>query len=79
MNNLFGNSYSNGYEAGNSYADSYDGNFFSPCQVDPKNASTSGFLCFDGSTCIPGKHACDSEPEVGNQKFECPDHTDELG
>eukprot|EP00964_Phaeocystis_antarctica_P068380 scaffold41424_cov64-Phaeocystis_antarctica.AAC.2 len=72
INNLFGNSYGDG--TNNSYSSySYgDDGEFSACQVDPNNASTAGFLCSDGRTCIIGAKSCDSAPD-------CPDHSDELG
>ena len=70
INNLFGNSYGDGTKT--SYSYSYGDDTFSSCQVDPKNASTAGFLCADGRTCIMGAKSCDSAPD-------CPDHSDELG
>ena len=70
INNLFGNSYGDGAKA---YSYSYDNDgVFSSCHVDPTNASTAGFLCSDGRTCIIGAKSCDSAPD-------CPDHSDELG
>jgi hypothetical protein len=72
INNLFGNSYGGGTKT-YSYAYSYgDESGFSPCKSDPNNASTAGFLCSDGRTCIEGAKSCDSKPD-------CPDHSDELG
>ena len=71
INNLFGDSYGDGTKT--SYAYSYgDDTGFSSCQVDPNNASTAGFLCSDGRTCVEGAKSCDSNPD-------CPDHSDELG
>ena len=72
MKNLFGNSYGG---SGKSYSYSYSysyGDDESHCQVDPTNASTKGFLCSDGLTCIQGPKSCDDTPD-------CPDHSDELG
>ena len=70
INNLFGNSYADGDKT---YSYSYgDDGGFSSCHVDPTNASTAGFLCSDGHTCIMGAKSCDSAPD-------CPDHSDELG
>ena len=72
MKNLFGNSYGG---SGKSYSYGYSysyGDDESHCQVDPTNASTKGFLCSDGVTCIPGPKSCDDTPD-------CPDHSDELG
>ena len=70
IDNTFGNSYGDGTKT--SYSYSYGDDTFSSCQVDPKNASTAGFLCADGRTCIMGAKSCDSAPD-------CPDHSDELG
>ena len=71
INNLFGDSYGDGTKT--SYSYSYgDDTGFSSCQVDPNNASTAGFLCSDGRTCVEGAKSCDSNPD-------CPDHSDELG
>ena len=72
MKNLFGNSYGG---SGKSYSYGYSysyGDDESHCQVDPTNASTKGFLCSDGLTCIQGPKSCDDTPD-------CPDHSDELG
>lgn len=70
IKNTFGDSYGDGTKT--SYSYSYGDDTFSSCQVDPKNASTAGFLCADGRTCIMGAKSCDSAPD-------CPDHSDELG